>query len=72
MCDIENSENWKWFISKLIDDFPGCTCMLGDFDKGLQSNEVQSLLNNHGILFSHCVRHMQGNFYFLNCMLLLY
>ena len=23
--DTENAENWKWYIGKLIDDFPGCT-----------------------------------------------
>jgi len=60
-CDIEDAENWKWFIGKLIDDFPGCTCIFGDYVKGLQSDEVQSLLSNHGILFSRCVRHMQDN-----------
>ena len=61
VCDIENTENWQLFLSKLIVDFPACTCVLGDFDKGLQSSEVQSLLRHHGILFSRCVRHMQGN-----------
>ena len=25
VCDVENTENWEWFISKLIDDFPAFT-----------------------------------------------
>ena len=61
VCDVENTENWRWFLGKLIEDFPSCTCILGDFDKGLQSVEVQTLLSSHGIVFSRCVRHMQGN-----------
>jgi len=61
VCDIENANNWEWFLSRLINDFPGCSCVLGDYDKGLQSEEVQTVLGNHGILFSRCVRHMQSN-----------
>ena len=33
----------------------------GHYDKGLQSEEVQNVLGNHGILFSCYVRHMQSN-----------
>ena len=61
ICDIENTENWHWFLNKLIQNFPGSSCCLGDFDKGLQSEEVQSLLDRNHILFSRCVRHMQPN-----------
>ncbi len=61
VCDIENTENWKWFISNLIEDFLLCTCVLGDFDKGLQSNKAQSRLRIIVSFFSRCVRHMQGN-----------
>ena len=62
VCDVKNTENWKWFIRKLIDDFPACTCILIGFDNGLQSDKVRSRLSDHGILLSRCVRHMQGNF----------
>ena len=61
VCDVENANNWQWFLSKLIQDFPGSFCCLGDFDKGLQSDEVQLLLRNNSIFFSRCVRHMQPN-----------
>ena len=61
VCDVENANNWQWFLSKLIQDFTGSLCCLGDFDKGLQSDEVQLLLHNNSILFSRCVRHMQRN-----------
>ena len=49
VCDVENANNWQWFLSKLIQDFPGSFCCLGDFDKGLQSDEVQLLLRNNSI-----------------------
>ena len=61
ICDIENTENWLWFLDKLISDFPGSYCCLADFDKGLQSEEVQNLLLSENIKFSRCVRHMQPN-----------
>ena len=61
ICDNESADNWQWFLSKLISDYPGSFCCLGDFDKGLQSEEVQSLLNSNNILFSRCIRDMQTN-----------
>ena len=60
ICDNESADNWQWFLSKLVYDYPGSFCCLGDFDKGLQS-EVQSLLNSNNILFSRCIRDMQTN-----------
>ena len=36
-------------------------CILGDFDKGLQSQSVDQLLTNNNTRFSRCVRHMNGN-----------
>ena len=61
ICDIEHTENWLWFLDKLISDFPGSYFCLTDFDKGLQSEEVQNLLLSENIKFSRCVRHMQPN-----------
>ena len=51
----ENEENWLWFLSKLINNFPGSKCILGNFDKGLQSHSIADLLANNNIKFSRCV-----------------
>ena len=58
ICDKENEDNWLWFLSKLINNFPGSKCILGDFDKGLQSHSIAELLANNNIKFSRCVRHI--------------
>ena len=58
ICDKENEDNWLWFLRKLINNFPGSKCILGDFVKGLQSHSIAELLANNNIKFSRCVRHM--------------
>lgn len=61
ICNVENESNWTWFGEQLARDFEGATAFLADFDKEIQSNAFQSIVNDLGAKFVRCVRHMLGN-----------
>jgi hypothetical protein len=59
--DIENEENWVWFLQKLINDFPGIAIFMADAEKGITSQAFQDALASISALSSRCARHLAGN-----------
>jgi len=60
-CDIEDEENWVWFLLLLTQDFPGMKVFMSDADKGITSNRFQAILARLNARGSRCLRHMIGN-----------
>jgi hypothetical protein len=44
LTDIENGDNWLWFMQKLLADFPGIEVFIADYNKGIEANEFQQAL----------------------------
>ena len=61
IVDIENKENWCWFLLHLIQDFNGMRACVSDFQKGIESDEFQTLLILNSIKFGQCFKHLKEN-----------
>ena len=61
IVDIENKENWCWFLSHLIQDFNGMRVCVSDYQKGIKSDEFQTLLILNSIKLGWCFKHLKEN-----------
>ena len=57
----ETKDNWVWFENLLQKDFPGCQFMHADYAKGVECDEFKMMLENAGIKYGRCFRHMLKN-----------
>jgi hypothetical protein len=58
--DIENEDNWVWFLQELWKDFPGIDVFMADAEKGITSYAFQNNLASISALSSCCARHLAG------------
>ncbi|KAI2494021.1 hypothetical protein MHU86_20507 [Fragilaria crotonensis] len=61
IVDVENEDNWTWFVRHITDDFPNIDVFVADYDKGIQSNAFQDHLRDRNISFSRCAKHLASN-----------
>jgi hypothetical protein len=52
LTDIENGDNWLWFMKKLLADFPGIEVSIADYDKGIEAHEFQQALTEKKLTLS--------------------
>ena len=60
-CDIENTSNWCWFLSRLLQDFPGIHVFQADADKGIESIQFKNMLAGIHALPGRCALHLARN-----------
>jgi hypothetical protein len=60
--DIENEDNWVWFLQQIIKGFPGIAIFMADAEKGITSHAFQDNLASISALSSRCARHLARNY----------
>ena len=61
IVNIEKKESWCWFLSHLIQDFKQMRICVSDFQKGIESDEFQMLLQQNSTKFGRCFKHLRDN-----------
>jgi len=58
VVDVENEQNWVWFLERLLQRFPGINVVISDAMKGIFSHSVKTVLTHNGVFQLRCYWHM--------------